>query len=176
MSECEFVISWSFGPWDLGTPGLWNPWTLGLLDLFPPSTPPHTSPYILLHPPISSSYSPPLVWFGYGGGRVGVVTLENEIGNGHLTFILILKSCVVDGWNPVTSSFLLHFLPLTSSHLLLIPPYLQYNLWLLFSLYCSRLINGNPFVFLSVIEQNIRIELLILRKYTTPPFEWDTRS
>ena len=55
------------GPWDLGTPGPWNPLTLGLLDLFPPPTPPHTSPYILLPPPISSSYSPPLVWFGYGG-------------------------------------------------------------------------------------------------------------
>ena len=64
--ECEFEISWSFGPWDLGTPGPWNPWTLGLLDLFPPPTPPHISPYILLPPPISSSYSPPLVWFVYG--------------------------------------------------------------------------------------------------------------
>ena len=30
------------GPWDLGTPGPWNPQTLGLLDLFPPPTPPHT--------------------------------------------------------------------------------------------------------------------------------------
>ena len=49
-----------------------------------------------------------------------VVTLENEIGNGPLT--LILKSCGVDGWNPWTSSFLLHSLPLTSSHLLLNPP------------------------------------------------------
>ena len=56
--------------WDilvLWTPGPLNPWTLGLLDLFPPPTTPHTSPYILLPPPISSSYSPPLVWFGYGG-------------------------------------------------------------------------------------------------------------
>ena len=42
--ECEFEISWSLGPWDLGTPGPWNPWTLGLLDLFPLPTPPHTSP------------------------------------------------------------------------------------------------------------------------------------
>ena len=58
----------SLGPWDLGTPGPWNPWTLGLLDLFPPPTPPHSSPYILKTPPISASYSPPLVWFGYGGG------------------------------------------------------------------------------------------------------------
>ena len=49
------------GPWDLGTPGPWKPLTLGLLDLFPPPIPPHTSPYILLPPPISSSYSPPLV-------------------------------------------------------------------------------------------------------------------
>ena len=51
-------------PWDLGTPGPWNPWTLGLFDFFPPPTPPHNSPYILSPPPISSSYSPPLVWFG----------------------------------------------------------------------------------------------------------------
>ena len=57
--EFEFEIYWSLGPWDLGTPGPWNPWTLGFLDLFPPLTPPHTSPYILLPPPISSSLSPP---------------------------------------------------------------------------------------------------------------------
>ena len=62
----------SLGPWDLGTPGPWNPWTLGLLDLFPPPTPPHSSPYILKTPPISASYPPPLVWFGYGGGRLFV--------------------------------------------------------------------------------------------------------
>ena len=43
------------GPWDLRTPGPWNPLTLGLLDLFPPPTPPHTSPYILFPSPISSS-------------------------------------------------------------------------------------------------------------------------
>ena len=47
------------GPWNLGTPGPWNPWTLGFLDLFLPPTPPHTSPYILIPPPISASYSPP---------------------------------------------------------------------------------------------------------------------
>ena len=35
------------GPWDFGTPGPWNAWTLGLLDLFTPPTLPHTSPYIL---------------------------------------------------------------------------------------------------------------------------------
>ena len=63
--ECEFEISWSFGPWELGTPEPWNPWTLGLLDLFPSPTPPHT--YILLPPPMSFSYSTPLLWFGYGG-------------------------------------------------------------------------------------------------------------
>ena len=62
--ECEFEISWSLGPW--------NPCTLGLLDLFPPPTPPHTSPYIFLPPNVSSYYSPPLVWFGYGGGGGGV--------------------------------------------------------------------------------------------------------
>ena len=45
--------------------GPWDPWTLGLLDLFPPPTHPDISPYILLPPPILSSYSPSLVWFGY---------------------------------------------------------------------------------------------------------------
>ena len=67
-----------FGPLVPGTLGpleLWNPWTLGLLDLFPPPTAPHTSPYILIPPPISFSYSTPLVWFGYGGG---VETFENS--------------------------------------------------------------------------------------------------
>ena len=72
----------------LGTLGPLDPWTLGLLDLFPLPTPPHTSPYILLPPPISSSYSPPLVWFGYGGRMGWVVTFDNEIGDGPLTFIL----------------------------------------------------------------------------------------
>ena len=41
-------------------PGLWDPWTLEPLDfgtLGPlSSTPPHTSPYNLLPPPISSSF------------------------------------------------------------------------------------------------------------------------
>jgi len=110
------LVLGTLGPWDLGTPGPWNPWTLGLLDLFPPPTPPHTSPYILLPPLISSSDSAPLVWL-WGG-----VTLEDEIGDGPLTFILILKSCGVGGWNPGTSSSLLHYLPLTSSQLLLIHP------------------------------------------------------
>ena len=69
--ECEFEITWSLGPWDLrtldlGTHGPWNLRTLGLLDLIPPPTPLRTSPYILLPPSISCSYSPPLVWFGYG--------------------------------------------------------------------------------------------------------------
>ena len=35
----------------LGTLGPWNPWTLellGHLDLFPPPTPPHTSPYLYI--------------------------------------------------------------------------------------------------------------------------------
>ena len=67
--ECEFEKSWSLGPWDLRTPGPLNHWTLGLLDLFPPPTPPYTSPHILSPPLISSSFSPPLVWLG--GGVVG---------------------------------------------------------------------------------------------------------
>ena len=50
---CDFEITWSMGPLDLGT--------LGLLDLFPPQQPPHTFSYLLLilTPPVSSS----LVWF-----------------------------------------------------------------------------------------------------------------
>ena len=99
----------------LGTPGPWNPWTLGLLDLFPPPTPPHTSPYIILPPPISSSYSPPLVWFSNW-----VVGVSCDIEEGD--WRMISKSCEVGEWNPGTSSFLLHSLPITSSHLLLIPP------------------------------------------------------
>ena len=43
---CDFG---TLGPLNLGTLGPWDPWTLGLLDLFPL--------------PISSPYSPPLVWF-----------------------------------------------------------------------------------------------------------------
>ena len=41
--------------------------------------------------------------YGHNGIRAWgtlVVTLENEIGDGPLTFILILKSCGVGGWNP----------------------------------------------------------------------------
>ena len=42
--ECEFKISWSLGPLDLWTFGPWDLGlrTLGLWDLFPPPTPPHT--------------------------------------------------------------------------------------------------------------------------------------
>ena len=43
-----------------GTLGPWDPETLGLLDLFPPQPPPHPFCYLLLTPPISSSF----VWFG----------------------------------------------------------------------------------------------------------------
>ena len=87
--------------WDilvLGTLGPWNPWTL--------------EPLVLGTPPISSSYSSPWVWFGYGVR--GGVSCDIGEWDWRWTFILILKS-----W---TSSFLLHSLPLTSSHLLLIPP------------------------------------------------------
>ena len=44
------------------------------------------------------------------------------MGDGPLTFNIDLIDCGVGGWNPETSSFLLHSHPLTSSHLLLIPP------------------------------------------------------
>ena len=55
--ECEFEISWSFGSWDLGTPGPWNPWTLGFLYLFPHPflSSSNTSSYFPLHP-LTSSY------------------------------------------------------------------------------------------------------------------------
>ena len=93
--ECEFEI---FGPWD--------PWTLGLLDLYPPLTPPNTSPYILLPPPISSSYSPSLVWFGYGrGGELWQWRVRLEIDLWPLYW--------VEGWNllipPSYSTLLLNF-------------------------------------------------------------------
>ena len=52
---------------------------------------------------------------------VAIFGVSCDIGE-FLTFILILKSCGVGEWNPETSSFLLHYLTLTSSHLLLIPP------------------------------------------------------
>ena len=55
--EFEFEISWSLGPWDLGTPGPWNPWTLEPLDLgtLGPLPSSNTSSYFPLHP-LTSSY------------------------------------------------------------------------------------------------------------------------
>ena len=64
------MVLGTLGPWDLGTPGPWNRWTLGLLDLLILPL-----PYILLPPPISSSYSPPLVWFG----NVSILILDSLI-------------------------------------------------------------------------------------------------
>ena len=61
----------------------------------------------LLPPPISSSYSPPLVWL-WGG----FVTFEIEIGDGPLTFILMLKSLGVGGgggWSWIIASALVLF-------------------------------------------------------------------
>ena len=90
------------GPLDLGMLGPLDPLTLGLFDFrtlgpLPSST---ISSYLfLLLLPISSYTG--LVWFGMGGGDG---TVRNP------------------PWNPGTSSFLLHSLPLPSSHLLLIPP------------------------------------------------------
>ena len=65
--ECEFEISWSLGPLDLGTLGPWDSWTSSLLQ--------H-----LLILPLRSSYLllplPPtlLLWYGLvrGGGGGGV--------------------------------------------------------------------------------------------------------
>ena len=48
------------GPWDLRTPGLLDSWTSSFFQ--------HLLLHPLLPPPISSSYSPPLVWFGMKGG------------------------------------------------------------------------------------------------------------
>ena len=77
--------------------GPWDPWTLEPLDLGTLGRLPSakTSTYLPLHP-LTSSYlflllsSFGMVWYGGGG-----VTLEIEIdiGDGPLTFILILKSC-----------------------------------------------------------------------------------
>ena len=84
-----------------GTLGPWDPETLGLLDLFPPQPPPHPFCYLLLTPPISSSFVWfGMVWFGLvkGGGYLDVLwTLEIDIGDGPLTFILKLKSYRVGG-------------------------------------------------------------------------------
>ena len=57
--ECDFEISLSLCPWD--------PWTFGLLDLFPPPLPPNTSYYLLLSLPPTL-----LLWYGLvlGGGMV----------------------------------------------------------------------------------------------------------
>ena len=52
--EYDFEISWSFGPWVLGTLRPSDLGILGLLDLFPPPQPPP--------PPLSSYYL--LVWYG----------------------------------------------------------------------------------------------------------------
>ena len=57
--ECEFEISWSLGPWDLRTPRPWYSWTSSLL---------HHLIILPLPSPISSSYSPPLIWVGMGEG------------------------------------------------------------------------------------------------------------
>ena len=106
--ECEFEMSWSLGPWD--------PWTLEPLDLgnLGPLPSSNTSSYFPLHPPISSSYSPPLVQYGLvmggGGGELWHLRMRLEM------YLWPLY------WSSGTSSFLLHYLPVTSSHLLLIPP------------------------------------------------------
>ena len=107
--ECEFKISWSLGPLNLGTLGPLDSWTPSLLQHF--LILPLTSSYLLLSLPPTL-----LLWYGLVMGGGGVVNFEDEIGDGPL------KSCGVGGWNPGTSSFFLHSIPLSSSHLLLIPP------------------------------------------------------
>ena len=113
--------------WDILVLGTLEPFDLGTLGpLSSSNTSSNTSSYFTIHP-LTFSYLFLLLYsFGMiclrGKGEGGVVTLENEIGDGPLTFLLILKSCGMGEWNPGTSCFLLHSLPLTSSHLLLIPP------------------------------------------------------
>ena len=51
----------------LGYLGPWDPWTLELLDLFPPPLPPHTSSYLILSLPPTLLLWYCLVWFGMGG-------------------------------------------------------------------------------------------------------------
>ena len=115
--ECEFEIYWSFGPLDLGTLGPWDSWTSSLLQ--------H-----LLILPLTTSYIlislPPLVWFGYGGG---VVTLEDEIGEGPLIDLKKLRgpppSFYILSLSPPTSFLFLPATPpssQTSSQVLLPPP------------------------------------------------------
>ena len=96
--------------WDIlviGTLGPWDSWTSSLLQhlLMLPLTSSYpfflllpTSSYTLLTPSISSYLLQlshtwfGLVWYGLVWG-VWVLTLEIEIGDGLLTFILMLESC-----------------------------------------------------------------------------------
>ena len=55
----DFEISWSLCPWD--------PWNFGLLDLFPPRLPLHTSSHLLLSLPPTLLHWYGLVWGGEGG-------------------------------------------------------------------------------------------------------------
>ena len=98
--ECDLRYLGRLGPWDLWT---LEPLDTGTLGPPRPATPPHTSPYIFLPPPFSSSYFSPFLWFWYGGVELWHWRMRSD---GLLTFILILKSCVVGMWNPGTSSFL----------------------------------------------------------------------
>ena len=92
--ECDLrYLGRSLGPWDH--------WTLQTLDLgtLGPLPSSNTSSYFAIHPLTSfclflllSSFG--MVWL-WGGGGLWVVTLEDEIGDRPLTFILILK---VVGW------------------------------------------------------------------------------
>ena len=103
---------------------------LCMLNFFFETMPLHTLPssntssYFPLHP-LTSSYlllsSFGMVWLRGGSGVVTWDWMRLR-----WTFYLYIdlkdKSCGMGWWNPGTSSFLLHSLPVTSSHLLLIPP------------------------------------------------------
>ena len=68
--ECDFEISWSLRPWDLGTLG--------------PLSSSTTSSYFLLPPPTL------LLWYGLVWGGGWVLTLEIEIDNWRWTFDLYI--------------------------------------------------------------------------------------
>ena len=93
----------TLGPLDLGTLGPWDSWTSSLLQHL--LIIPLTSSYLLLSLPPTL-----LLWYGLVMGELWNLTMRLEMDLWPLY------------WFPGTSSFLLHSLPLISSHLLLIPP------------------------------------------------------
>ena len=102
----------TLGPLDLGTLGPWDSWTSSLLQHL--LILPLTSSYLLLSLPPTL-----LLWYGLVKGGGWVVTLENETGDGPLTFILIPWDLLLP--STFSSSDLVPP-PSYSSQLLLPPP------------------------------------------------------